>query len=702
MTELEKLCEEALFEEVKALEDGRSIVRDNASGYFFYRKRLSVYNPDVFAWLKDHKSRYVPRIEAFWQDQDELVVIEELIQGETLEKMLEESESGNEMPFHERIRILTELCDGLTFLHSAKPPIIHRDLKPSNIMLTEDGVVKIIDYDAAKLFVKGQKRDTQLIGTQGMAAPEQYGFAASDARTDIYAMGKLVTRMLPDNEDAARVAARATHMDPARRFASAAQLKDAIRRIREKRSSLDPLLQKIPGYDPVNKRHRILARVAIPLLCCLVVFSAYSGYRRLIAEPKERQAAMAAELQTLSEFFAQAGEIARRSKLVLQMWPYEKMTDEQKKQFRGIAETMICKCTSDDTGELQDTGLYLGQAALTYLSEIQDLGVDARTAEEIAVSGQIQYLIYENRWDEALAIRKYLKGMPDEAEELEAVTKACVEKSEKWTRNFQQLPTLHNAESGLKFFSQLVRADYEGAETLFRTYYESVLACADAKKDEGAYNEAIKFYEILADYEAPGETAVAEKTLEVDYLKAQQAASKELYDEAADLFANIPGYKEADQKRLDAEYSYCTLVQETPDEKAYSYLDHLLSENYSGAEELRDIMSTWHARIETGMGYLVGAEQAAMIRIRISGGTRDGTHVRLVITRQANGESRSWTSEEVFKNGEYCETTIQISSLEEKLFEETYIVEVYADDGTLMASITGPFSMGFLQDLSES
>ena len=277
MTELEKLCEEALFEEVKALEDGRSIVRDNASGYFFYRKRLSVYNPDVFAWLKDHKSRYVPRIEAFWQDQDELVVIEELIQGETLEKMLEESESGNEMPFHERIRILTELCDGLTFLHSAKPPIIHRDLKPSNIMLTEDGVVKIIDYDAAKLFVKGQKRDTQLIGTQGMAAPEQYGFAASDARTDIYAMGKLVTRMLPDNEDAARVAARATHMDPARRFASAAQLKNAIRRIREKRSSLDPLLQKIPGYDPVNKRHRILARVAIPLLCCLVVFSAYSG-----------------------------------------------------------------------------------------------------------------------------------------------------------------------------------------------------------------------------------------------------------------------------------------------------------------------------------------------------------------------------------------------------------------------------------------
>ena len=52
-------------------------------------------------------------------------------------------------------------------------------------MVTEDGQVKIIDYDAAKLYVRGQKRDTQLIGTQGMAAPEQYGFAASDIRTDI-------------------------------------------------------------------------------------------------------------------------------------------------------------------------------------------------------------------------------------------------------------------------------------------------------------------------------------------------------------------------------------------------------------------------------------------------------------------------------------------------------------------------------------
>ena len=133
MTELEKLCEEALYETVQTLEDGRSIVRDNASGKLFYKKRLAVFDTKVFDWLKAHRSRYVPKIESYWQDGDELVVIEELIQGETLEQLLSENE--NSLPFEERIRILTEVCDGLAFLHSADPPIIHRDLKASNIML---------------------------------------------------------------------------------------------------------------------------------------------------------------------------------------------------------------------------------------------------------------------------------------------------------------------------------------------------------------------------------------------------------------------------------------------------------------------------------------------------------------------------------------------------------------------------------------
>ena len=79
------------------------------------------------------------------------------------------------LTFAERVDILAQICDGLEFLHSANPSIIHRDIKASNIMVTDDFVVKIIDYDAAKIYVTGQTKDTMMIGTQGLAAPEQYG-----------------------------------------------------------------------------------------------------------------------------------------------------------------------------------------------------------------------------------------------------------------------------------------------------------------------------------------------------------------------------------------------------------------------------------------------------------------------------------------------------------------------------------------------
>ena len=300
MTELEKLCEQALYEEIQDLGDGKSIVRDVPTGRLFYRKELTVYNLQVFSWLKDHRDRSVPRIESFREDEGKLIVIEEYVQGRTLENLLEEADEP--LPFRERIRILTEICDGLSFIHSAQPPIIHRDLKASNIMLTEDGVVKIIDYDAAKIYVRGEKKDTVLMGTHGVAAPEQYGFAPSDVRTDIFALGKLIERMLPDNVDAARIVARATHIDPKKRYSSAAMVRDQIVRIREKSSNLDTRLEKIiPGFDPRSKAHRIMGRASILLLCAAVLAGIGLAVWRLNIYPEKRRAVFREELAVIEE-----------------------------------------------------------------------------------------------------------------------------------------------------------------------------------------------------------------------------------------------------------------------------------------------------------------------------------------------------------------------------------------------------------------
>ena len=340
MNELELLCEQALYEEIRNLGDGKSIVRDVPTGRLFYRKVLTVYNTQVFAYLKDHKSRYVPRIESFREDGDNLIVIEEFVQGRTLHDILENEDQP--LPFQERIRILTEICDGLSFLHSAQPPIIHRDLKASNIMLTEDGVVKIIDYDAAKIYVRGEKKDTVLMGTHGVAAPEQYGFAPSDVRTDIFALGKLIERMLPDNVDAARIIARATHIDPKKRYSSAAMVRDQIVRIREKSSSLDTRLEKIiPGFDPRSKAHRIMGRASILLLCAAVLAGIGLAVWRLNIYPEKRRAVFREELAVIEEGRTSDFDVPDEIASFLTRYPYGRMSAEEQQSFRSAVEKAL-------------------------------------------------------------------------------------------------------------------------------------------------------------------------------------------------------------------------------------------------------------------------------------------------------------------------------------------------------------------------
>ena len=90
MTELESICEQALYRELQSFEDGRSLVMDLSSDQIYYKKVLSVYSIPVFSWIKEHTHPNIPRISAFWQQDDKLVVIEEQINGKTLEQLLEE------------------------------------------------------------------------------------------------------------------------------------------------------------------------------------------------------------------------------------------------------------------------------------------------------------------------------------------------------------------------------------------------------------------------------------------------------------------------------------------------------------------------------------------------------------------------------------------------------------------------------------
>ncbi|MBP5353627.1 MAG: serine/threonine protein kinase [Lachnospiraceae bacterium] len=194
------------------------LVRHISSGVMCVMKILTSYSTEVYQRLKMLEIPGVPRIYECVEDGDSLIVVEEYVKGMTLRNYLYEKGT---IPEKQAMRILRALCDILERLHSVTPAIVCRDLKPENIILRGGEDPVIIDFDSGKL-VRKEKNDTILLGTPGYAAPEQFGFAASDERTDIYALGVILNEMLtghiPKEEMATgscrRIVERCTSMDP--------------------------------------------------------------------------------------------------------------------------------------------------------------------------------------------------------------------------------------------------------------------------------------------------------------------------------------------------------------------------------------------------------------------------------------------------------------------------------------------------------
>lgn len=210
-----------------------SLVQHTETRQLFVKKVLTYYHPDVLSRLRSHPVPGVPKIHELIEDGETLIVIEDYIHGETVAQLLERRGTLSE---EESISIIRQLCGILRPLHAASPPIVHRDIKPSNLILSQDGTLYLIDFNAAKTSQQSASRDTDLIGTHGYAAPEQYGFAPSGPATDIYAIGVLFNVLLTGTFPHVRTASgipgliikTCTAIDPARRYSSVSRLAAAL------------------------------------------------------------------------------------------------------------------------------------------------------------------------------------------------------------------------------------------------------------------------------------------------------------------------------------------------------------------------------------------------------------------------------------------------------------------------------------------
>jgi eukaryotic-like serine/threonine-protein kinase len=118
-------------------------------------------------------------------------LVMEFLEGESLDAIIT---SRRELTLVEKINLIVEVCHGLNHAHHRG--IVHRDIKPANIMVSKDGVVKIVDFGIAHMAAKSVTKTGQIMGSVSYMAPEQVNGKPVDARTDIFSTGVVLYQLL--------------------------------------------------------------------------------------------------------------------------------------------------------------------------------------------------------------------------------------------------------------------------------------------------------------------------------------------------------------------------------------------------------------------------------------------------------------------------------------------------------------------------
>lgn len=266
--------------------NGVFLCKDNRSGDIVIKKYIAPNARAVYEKLASISSAHLTGIYDMAFSPQTGIVIEEFVSGITLRKYLHRYGLPNQ---RQLCRIICDICDSLYEPH--RLGIVHRDIKPDNIMISNDGVLKVIDFGIARIMKEKHPQDTSFLGTPSYASPEQFGFSQTDCRSDIYSIGILMSELLLGDVlpvdllrkqkfklgPLAPVILKCIEMDPEMRFHNVSELRRAILKIDTpsetlanpgiykqtgetvKKSSRPITIPWLPGFRTNNYRTNVLA-----------------------------------------------------------------------------------------------------------------------------------------------------------------------------------------------------------------------------------------------------------------------------------------------------------------------------------------------------------------------------------------------------------------------------------------------------------